>query len=229
MSPKAKIGAVIVAAGSGLRFGEQKQFKNLGAKPLYQYSLKRFTECQLIDEITLVVPTELSSNVFDEVAELSPNITVASGGKLRQDSVLAGVEALSKDCKVVIVHDAARPFVSDKLIESTINACKNNDGAIAAIPAYDTVKLVNADRLISKTLPRENIWLAQTPQAFNRVKLLDALQNTKNNNIEVTDESSLMETLNYSIVIIEGDVQNIKITSPEDWRFAELILEKYND
>lgn len=231
MCKEYKIGAVIVAAGSGLRFGERKQFKKLGTKPLYLYSLQRFIDCDLIDEIVLVVPKDLLKTITFGVRKLNqtPKIKIVAGGKLRQDSVLAGVSTLSNQCEVVCVHDAARPFVSADLIQKTINACENNDGAVAAIPSHDTVKEVNSNNRIKRTIPREKIWLAQTPQAFHRSQLVKALSCAKENKIKVTDESTLLESLDYSIVVVEGDTENFKITTQNDWKLAELILERYND
>lgn len=231
MCKEYKIGAVIVAAGSGLRFGERKQFKKLGTKPLYLYSLQRFIDCDLIDEIVLVVPKDLLKTITFGVKKLNqtPEIKIVTGGKLRQDSVLAGVSTLSNQCEIVCVHDAARPFVSADLIQKTINACENNDGAVAAIPSHDTVKEVNSNNRIKRTIPREKIWLAQTPQAFHRSQLVKALSYAKENKIKVTDESTLLESLDYSIVVVEGDTENFKITTQNDWKFAELILERYND
>lgn len=231
MCKEYKIGAVIVAAGSGLRFGERKQFKKLGTKPLYLYSLQRFIDCDLIDEIVLVVPKDLLKTIAFGVRKLNqtPEIKIVAGGKLRQDSVLAGVSTLSNQCEIVCVHDAARPFVSADLIQKTINACENNDGAVAAIPSHDTVKEVNSNNRIKRTIPREKIWLAQTPQAFHRSQLVMALSCAKENKIKVTDESTLLESLDYSIVVVEGDTENFKITTQNDWKLAELILERYND
>ena len=224
-----KIGAVIVAAGSGLRFGERKQFKKLGSKPLYLHSLQQFSGCNMIDEIVLVVPKDLLNTVSSEITNLNSKIKIVEGGKLRQDSVLAGVNKLSTNCNIACIHDAARPFVSIELIQETINACKKHDCAIAAIPSSDTVKEVDDNLQIYKTLPRKNIWLAQTPQVFNRDKLVTALNYAKDNDIQATDEATLMEELNHSVVVVNGDTENFKITTPNDWKFAEIILEKYND
>ncbi|MBU0529590.1 2-C-methyl-D-erythritol 4-phosphate cytidylyltransferase [bacterium] len=230
MGKECKIGAVIVAAGSGLRFGEKKQFKVLGTKPLYLYSLKKFIDCEVVDEIVLVVPRDLQETVSNEISRLNPQIKVVEGGKLRQDSVLAGITGLSANCEIVCVHDAARPFVSVDLIQKTIIACKNNDGAIAGIPSHDTVKEVNInDNRIKRTIPRAKIWLAQTPQAFHSSQLVKALSYAKENNILVTDESTLLESLNYSMVVVEGSINNFKITTLSDWKLAELILERNND
>jgi 2-C-methyl-D-erythritol 4-phosphate cytidylyltransferase len=230
MEKEYKIGAVIVAAGSGLRFGEKKQFKMLGPQPLYLYSLQKFIDCNLIDEIMLIVPKDLLKLISCEMTTLNHNIKVVKGGKSRQDSVSAGINNLSPECKIVCVHDAARPFISSELIHRTIDACKTNDGAIAAMPANDTVKEVNTDtNRIKRTMPRENIWLAQTPQAFNRTQLKKALLYAKEHKIQATDEATLMEKLNYNIVVVEGNSDNFKITTQGDWKLAELMLEKKHD
>ena len=225
-----KIGAVIVAAGSGLRFGERKQIKELGNKPLYLYSLQSFINCKLIDEIVLVFPGDLQKAISAQIGKINPQINVVEGGKLRQDSVLAGINTLSNQCEIVCVHDAARPFVTTNLIERTIIACEKNDGAVAAMPSQDTVKEVNInDNRITKTIAREKIWLAQTPQVFHRKQLMNALLDASDNNIRVTDEATLLESLNYSVVVVEGNADNFKITTQNDWKLAELILERNND
>jgi len=230
MDKEYKIGAIIVAAGSGLRFGERKQFKKLGTKPLYLYSLQKFIDCNSIDEIVLVVPTDLRNTISTEVSKLNPRIMAVGGGKLRQDSVLAGIEGLSVNCDIICVHDAARPFVSIDLIQRTISACENNDGAVVAIPSIDTVKEIDTNNnRIKRTIPRETIWLAQTPQTFHRSQLKKALLYAKENKTQVTDESTLLESLNCSMVVVEGSDDNFKITTPNDWNLAEIILEGKND
>ncbi len=230
MNKEYQIGAIIVAAGSGLRFGERKQFKKLGIKPLYLYSLQKFIDCNSVSEVVLVVPGDLQSTISNEVSTLSFQINVVEGGKLRQDSVLAGMEGLSDNCDIVCVHDAARPFVTIDLIQKAINACENNDGAVVAIPSHDTVKEVIANNYrIKRTIPRETIWLAQTPQTFHRSQLKKALLYARDSEIQVTDEATLLESLEYSIVVVEGKEDNFKITTSKDWKLAELILERNND
>jgi 2-C-methyl-D-erythritol 4-phosphate cytidylyltransferase len=131
---------------------------------------------------------------------------------------------------MVCIHDAARPFVSVQLIEKAIRECKKYDGVVVALPSNDTVKeIIGKNNQIKRTIPRDTIWLAQTPQVFNRRKLIDALSYAKDNGITVTDESTLLETLKHEIVVVEGNTNNFKITTREDWNFAELILEKAND
>lgn len=228
MQREYNIGAVIVAAGSGLRFGEKKQIKKLGTKQLYLYSLQSFVDCELIDEIILVVPIDLQKVITSEVTKLNSRITVVEGGELRQDSVMAGLNKLSNKCEIVCVQDAARPFVTNDLIERTIVACEKNDGAVAAMLSHDTVKEVRVNQIIKRTIPRDKIWLAQTPQTFHVKQLKKALLHAGKNKIQVTDESTLLESLNYSIVVVEGNTENFKITTKDDWRLAELILERNN-
>ena len=230
MSKEYKVGAIIVAAGSGLRFGERKQFKKLGTKPLYLYSLQKFIDCNFINEIVLVVPKDLKNTISNEVSKISPRINVVEGGKLRQDSVLFGIKGLSDNCDIICVHDAARPFISVDLINKTVSACENNAGAVVAIPSNDTVKEIDTDNnRIKRTIPRETIWLAQTPQAFHRGQLREALLYAKDNEIKATDEAALLESLDYTIVVVEGSGDNFKITTSNDWKFAELMVERNND
>jgi 2-C-methyl-D-erythritol 4-phosphate cytidylyltransferase len=225
-----RIGAVIVAAGSGLRFGDRKQFKNLKNKSLYLYSLEKFIQCKTISEISLVVPADLKSKIYNDVQLLYKNIYVVEGGKLRQDSVLEGVNALSEKCNIICVHDAARPFISTNIINNALKECTEHDGIVVAIPSRDTVKEVDKNNnLVKRTIPRETVWLAQTPQVFNREKLLQALAYAKTNQVVVTDEATLLESLGFSVAIVEGDIDNFKITTKADWTNAEIVLERKND
>lgn len=230
MDVEIKVGAVIVAAGSGLRFGERKQFKNLKDKPLYQYSLEQYLENDLVSEISLVVPSDIVEKVLLHISSLNKNIRVVAGGELRQDSVLNGVNALGEECELVSVHDAARPFLSNKIINDTIETCAKFDGAVAAIPASDTIKeVVIGSHCIKRTIPRDTVWLAQTPQVFRRDKLLQALAYAKTNGIVVTDESTLLESLDFSVAVVESDISNFKITTPSDWINAETVIDNRND
>jgi 2-C-methyl-D-erythritol 4-phosphate cytidylyltransferase len=128
--------------------------------------------------------------------------------------------ASNPDSQLICIHDAARPFVTDSLINKTINACEKFDGSVVAIPVSDTVKYAE-NEVIVKTLDRENIWLAQTPQTFNKEKLLQALDNAETNPLTGTDESVLMEAMGFSIQLVEGHPNNFKITTKDDWGRAE--------
>ncbi len=220
-----KVSAIIPAAGSGSRFGEEKQFKILNGRPLWAYTLDPFIKSSLINEILFIVPetyinTVQSSESFI-IASKKKEIKVIPGGPKRTDSVLNGLYSTKKTNGLVCIHDAARPFIRQSFITETVNSCKDFDGAVLAIPSVDTVKVVK-DEIINKTIDRTIIWMAQTPQTFHRDKLLDAFKN--NIKVHVTDESVLMELSGYSIKIINGDAENFKITNKLDWELAKIIV-----
>ena len=222
-----KVSAIIPAAGSGSRFGEEKQFKILRGRPLWAYTLDPFIKSSLINEILFIVPeiyinTVQSSESFI-IASKKKEIKVIPGGPKRTDSVLNGLYSTKKTNGLVCIHDAVRPFIRESFITETVSSCKDFDGAVLAIPSVDTVKVVK-DEIINKTIDRTIIWMAQTPQTFHRDKLLDAFKN--NINVHVTDESVLMELSGYSIKIINGDAENFKITNKLDWELAKIIVDK---
>ena len=219
--------AIIPAGGRGVRFGgEIKQFKPLGKAPLFIHTLTPFFQSKEIEEIILVVPQNNVNNIENTLSSLhnNKNVTVTSGGPHRQASVYEGLKKVSKSCNIVCIHDGVRPFISIELIESTIKGCLDFDGVIVAEKVTDTVKLVTHGRKVQKTLDRNKIWLAQTPQTFNKKELTKALLSAQRKNIIGTDEAMIMEEMGYSIGIIEGSNRNIKITTKEDWRYAESIL-----
>lgn len=214
-----------MAAGSGSRFGEKKQFKLLKGMALYFYSLNKFLLCEDINEIILVVPKSRVVDVKKEVANIkkTKKILVVSGGHRRQDSVKNGLSCVNNKSQLVCLHDGARPFVSERLIKKSIIACAKNDGAIVANPNFDTLKTCEKG-YVKKTINRNNVWMAQTPQVFWKIKLLDAISISERNNMEVTDESSMMESLGYKVSVVEGDYNNFKITSRKDWERAANII-----
>jgi len=214
-----------MAAGSGSRFGEKKQFKLLKGIALYFYSLNKFLLCEDINEIIIVVPESRIANIKKEVANIkkTKKVLVVSGGNRRQDSVKNGLLFVSSRSQLVCIHDGARPFVSEKLIKNSIIACSKNDGAIVANPNFDTLKICEKG-YVKKTIDRNSVWMAQTPQVFWKIKLLHAIAISEEENMEVTDESSMMESLGYKISVVPGDHSNFKITSREDWERATDII-----
>ena len=218
------ISAIITAAGRGQRFGSQKQFELLGGMPLYQHSLRIFMTSKKINEIILVVPNDNRYAISKDIDDSDQSIVkVVAGGATRRHSVKYGVEASSSGTDLVVIHDAARPFVNREILKSVITACAKSDGAIAAIPAVDTVKY-SENGIVEKTLDRNCVWLAQTPQAFNRGKLLNAYRNYDLSNTVITDESSIMEGMGYNISIVLGSQSNFKVTTKHDWKHAEGLL-----
>ena len=217
--------AIITAAGSGRRFGEAKQFKKLHGKPLYQYSLDTFIKSRLFDEIILVIPNSIQEKAQKEIKrKYSSQVSLVIGGPDRQDSVKNAIQNSNPNIDLVVIHDAARPFITTTLIEKCISACETSDGAIIAMQPHDTIKF-SKDNIVEKTIDRSNIWMAQTPQAFNKRKILEAYSSSDFDDLIVTDESSLMEKLGYKIMIVPGTGKNFKITTFDDWKRAEAELQ----
>ena len=220
-----KVSAIILAAGSGSRFGEIKQFKELNGKPIWVYSINTFILSECVDELILVIPnysleTLKKSQIFISLNK-KDNIKLVSGGESRKDSVINGLKSVKEENDIVCIHDAARPFIKTSYIKYSIDACSEFDGAIIAIPAVDTVKKAD-NQLIKNTIDRESLWMAQTPQTFKKDKLLYAIKNFSHLNI--TDESILMEEANFKIKLIQGDQSNFKITNAIDWELAKVIV-----
>ena len=217
---KMKCGAVIVAAGRGERLKNTtpKAFIPLRSKPLCQYSLDAFLSYPKITDIVLVIPEEKLSSFSD------PKFKVVAGGASRQESVFKGLSALECDTAWVFVHDAARPLLTADLLDRLWESAKNGKNCIAAWPISDTVKLAQ-NTTIAKTLDRQNLWGAQTPQVFLTSVLKDAYAKAKKDNFTGTDEASLVERLGASVELVVGDPWNLKITTPQDLKLAELILE----
>ena len=217
--------AIITAAGLGRRFGEAKQFKKLHGKPLYQYSIDTFIKSRLFDEIILVIPNSNQEKVQKEIKrKYSSQVSLVIGGPDRKDSVKNAIQNSNPNIDLVVIHDAARPFITTTLIERCIFACKTSDGAIIAMQPHDTIKF-SKDNIVEKTIDRSNIWMAQTPQAFNKQKILEAYSSREFDDLIVTDESSLMEKLGYKIMIVPGAEKNFKITTFNDWKRAEAELQ----
>ena len=219
-----KVSAIILAAGSGSRFGEKKQFKKLNGNPIWTYSLNTFIDSNCFQEFILVASRD-SLNVLKDSEEFykfskTINIKLVCGGESRQDSVNSGLKSVDKNNDIVCIHDAARPFVNQKHIKVVIEACSEFDGSILAIPSTDTTKLIQ-DGIIQRTIDRKSIWMAQTPQVFHKDKLLYAME--LHSNLKVTDESMFMELAGFKIKIIEGNSSNLKITRKMDWDLAKII------
>ena len=219
-----KVSAIILAAGSGSRFGEKKQFKKLNGNPVWTISLDTFINSNCFQELILVISKDSlnelkNSEEFYHFSKII-NIKLVYGGESRQDSVYNGLQSVNKNNNIVCIHDAARPFVKQKYIRDVIGACLDFDGAILAIPATDTIKKTQ-DGIVEKTIDRDSIWMAQTPQAFQKDKLLHAIE--LGSNIKITDESTLMERAGFKMKIISADSCNLKITRKIDWELAKII------
>jgi 2-C-methyl-D-erythritol 4-phosphate cytidylyltransferase/2-C-methyl-D-erythritol 2,4-cyclodiphosphate synthase len=216
------VSAIIAAAGRGLRFGggQPKQLSMLAGLPILQRSVNAFLNCDAVADLVVALPAELAADPPSYLTSTHKPIEIIEGGDRRQDSVARAFDRVSTRADVVIIHDAARPLVSDALIRRTIQAATSAGAAIAAIRQHDTVKRGDADGMIVETLRREEIYFAQTPQAF----LTDVLRDALAVRGEATDEAVLAEMAGHTVQLVEGDRRNLKITSPEDLSMAEHLL-----
>ena len=217
--------ALITAAGKGQRMQSPtpKQYLSLAGKPILAQTLQVFEECSAIDGIYIIVPQDQMDMVQREIVEkyhFKKVLKVVRGGKMRQYSVWNGLKAIRAGCSIVVVHDGVRPLISRRLIAQSIEAAQKNGAAVVAVLARDTVKRAAAGKKV-QTLPREEIWLAQTPQTFQFPLLMKAYQKANQDGILGTDEASLVERLGHQITLIMGDYFNIKITTAEDLALAE--------
>ena len=220
--------AIIVAAGKSIRLKDRlpKQFLEIANKPILAHTVEKFERCDLVDEILMVVPEDYLGYCSTEVVDrfdFRKIKMIISGGEERQDSVYDGLLAIPNNTSIVLVHDGVRPFVSVSKIEESINLCKEYKAVILALPVKETIKRVEDDYVVT-TLNREKIWTVQTPQTFDYKLLLDAYQKAKEDGFVGTDDSSLVEKIGVKIRVLEGEENNIKITTKEDLILAEQIL-----
>ncbi len=225
------VSAIIVAGGKGIRMGAvtRKQYMLLAGKPIVCHTLEVFDACPCIDEIYLVVPPDdldICSERWLSSLSLHIRIHLVAGGFERQNSVYRGIQAVSSErCEIVVIHDAVRPFVSSRIIEACVGEARVSGACIVGMPAMETAKLVNSDQ-IERTLDRNTIWMAQTPQAFNLNLIRTAHENAQLERFVGTDDAMLVERLGHKVRIIPGSRLNMKITTPEDLALAEGIIHR---
>lgn len=212
---------IIPASGSGSRFGLKtpKQFYKIEGKEIIVHTLQRFNSFREIDSIYVSVQKEYLSIVNNLVSRFRINKVrnILIGGRLRQDSVFNALRCINaKKGDRIIVHDAVRPFVSKNLMKNLIKESPKYDCVIPALKLTDTIKMTDKKGIVISTVPRENLWSVQTPQVFEYSKLLKAFSISNNDSYIGTDEAALMEYAGYKVKIIEGDKENIKITTKED-------------
>ena len=224
MEREGKAGAIITSAGASQRMGGiDKTFATLCGKPVLAWAVDAFQRCKLIGQIVIVLRKENVERGKQLVAEQGwPKVTeVCAGGKLRQDSVAAGLGRLNR-CQWVAIHDGARPLVTEELIERGLEAAGETGAAIAAVPVTDTIKIAGDDLIVRETPPRSNLWAVQTPQIFRFDMITEAHNRVK---AEVTDDASMVEQLGYKVKLYPGSYDNIKITTPDDLVLAETLCQ----
>jgi len=228
---KAAAAAVITAAGSGKRFGDElpKQFAPIKGEPALARSIKSFSSCRSVGEIIVVAPPGHLEYVQNEIVgkfRLKRVSKIVPGGPERQLSVENGFKSVSNKSGIVVVHDGVRPFIKPGIIERVIEEAADSGAAICAVQATDTVKQSSPEGYIEKTLPRESLWLAQTPQAFRYEILSEALERARQDGYIGTDESLLVEKIGVKVKLVPGSPYNIKITTKDDIKLAESMLKE---
>ncbi len=211
------IGLVLAAAGSGSRFGSDtpKQFLSLEGKPLYLHALEHFSS--FFEVAVLVLPEGWKEKVETQVQSLSyrERLILEIGGPQRQDSVYLGLNRLGEEIEIVLVHDAARPFISTELISSVIEQTRQHQACVPVVPVRDTLKEVSDGRIV-RTLDREGLSLVQTPQGFEINLLKRAFQQAIQDGFCGTDEATLVERLGSPVHVVAGESSNLKVTRKED-------------
>ncbi len=211
--------------------GVRKQYIALDGIPLLTLTLRIFNRCDPIDRIILAVPEDDIDFCRSEIipgAGIKKEVRLISGGAQRQDSVYNSLKAIDADDGIVLIHDGVRPFVKMEHLVACINGAREHGACILGIPAFDTVKHVNAKNEITHTRQRDTLWLAQTPQAFQLELIKKAHRAAKQEGFIGTDDASLVERLGEVVKIIPGSRSNIKITDQEDLKLARAILKDWS-
>ena len=203
-----------------------KQYLLIAGVPMVLRALRPFTSHPDVAHVVLVLPPEDASQPPAFLSGLS-GLSVVAGGDHRGDSVRAGISALRRECNVVLVHDAARPFVDRTVIEAVIGFARAGEGAVPAVPLSDTLKEATAadPTLIRRTRPRARLWRAQTPQGFPRAVLEEAHARAARDGHRATDDAALVEAMGVPVRLVPDSCRNLKVTTPEDLALAELLAE----
>ena len=222
--------AVIVAAGKGRRMGTEvsKQFLPLCGKEILAHSVEKFERAEKIRDIVLVTGKDSLQDVRDMAQEYGwKKITsVVAGGKERQDSVWNGLQAVSDDTDIVLIHDGVRPFVTEDILDHSIETAVEMGGCVAGVPAKDTIKVCNSENIAVATPDRSTLWQIQTPQTFRKDLIMQAYQKAKEDGFVGTDDASLAEYSGCRVKVIMGSYRNIKITTKEDLLIGEAFLKE---
>ena len=225
-----KVIALIPAAGMGKRMGAEinKQYLLLAGRPILAHTLQLFEDAPFVDDVFVIVPEAEIPYCREHVVEahgLAKVRGIVAGGAERQQSVMNGLKAIggAGDNDVVLIHDGVRPLVPLRVLERAVEVARIHDGALAAVPVKDTIKVVTGG-IVTATPPREDLWQAQTPQAFRYQVIMAAHEIAEAERYLGTDDAALVEWMGKEVHIVMGDYRNIKITTPEDLVLAEAFL-----
>lgn len=225
-----KVPAIIPSAGSGIRMGGNipKQFMELAGRPLLVETLEKFQISDVISEVLVVAPPDKLDYCKEEIVEkygISKVKSVVPGGSTRQASVRLGLEALGTGHERVLIHDGVRPFVDREMIERCVSESIEARAVVCAIPVKDTIKEVDEEGLVIKTIDRSSLWWIQTPQVFRYQDIVEAHRVAVEKGWDdITDDAMLVERMGITVKVIMGSEKNIKVTTPHDMEIARAIL-----
>ena len=218
------VGVIIVAAGSGSRTGssELKQFRWVAGKPMLLHSIQAFHRRADVGLVVAVLPKSAAGDPPPWIFQCDVDrLLLSVGGRARSDSVFSGIEDLSEEVEIVVIHDAARPLVTDDTIAAVIAQARTGTGAIAALPVIDTLKEVDEQGQVVRTVARTGLWRAQTPQAFPRDMIERAHLDARRSGVASTDDAELCERLGFPVVVVRGNEQAMKVTEEGDFARAD--------
>ena len=222
------VAVLLVAAGRGERAGEgePKQFRPIAGVPMLLRALRPFASHPDVGQIVIALPSEIVASPPDWLAALKgERVQFVAGGATRRESVSRALHALAREAQVVLVHDAARPFVSRETIDAVIEVVREGDGAVAAVPVNDTLKVADPRHVVTATTPREGLWRAQTPQGFPRSMLEDAHAHVPPD-ADATDDAMLAEARGHRLRVVPDSPLNLKITSSQDFVLADALASR---
>jgi 2-C-methyl-D-erythritol 4-phosphate cytidylyltransferase len=218
------VGVVIVAAGTGSRTGSEqlKQFRWVAGKPMLLHSIQAFHRRSDVALVVAVLPRSAVGDPPPWIFQCDVDrLLVSVGGRERGESVWNGLEDLSEEVEIVVVHDAARPLVTDGTIDQVIRAARTGVGAVAALPVVDTLKEIDGDGRVVGTVSRTGLWRAQTPQAFPRDMIERAHLQARSDGVSATDDAGLCERLGFPVITVPGSERAMKVTTEQDFALAE--------
>lgn len=220
------VGVILVAAGTGSRVGgaELKQFRWVAGKPMLLHGLQLFQSRPDVAMVVCVLPRSHAGDpppwIFQSDLE---RLSVTVGGRTRGESVIAGLQELPDEVKVVLIHDAARPLLTMDVVNRVVHAARGGTGAVAALPVVDTLKEVDDDGRVIRTVDRAHLWRAQTPQGFPREMIDQAYFTARRERLEATDDAALCERLGYPVIVVRGSERAMKVTESADFDRAEAL------
>lgn len=221
--------AILVAGGTGTRFGAQvpKQFLPLAGRQVLEYALELFAASPLFEGVVLVLPQDFVSE-WKARLQQGPwsRVRVTAGGLTRQKSVQKGLQLVDGHAEWILIHDVARPLVTEEILRRTLAGVQETGAAVTAVPVADTLKKSDERQYVQKTVSRDRLYQIQTPQAFSKSLLDEALEWAEAKGMDATDEAGLVEGMGHKVRLVEGSVANFKITRAEDLEMAAALLEK---